>query len=458
ECDQRMTVPDPLAFNTGHSNKFLADGRCLLDDDLLAVAGMLQERPPLEEVNLDGNVMLTDRALGPFLAELLKDESSLSLRKVKLSQCKGAGPRTLEHTIQLIQKVQSALTHLDISGVHIATRLQLQLCQSLGQNDSIKEVRLAGTGFGGTCITNQCTTSLLSSARLELLDLSWNLFCKEEFQCLGTCLAQNNVLKHLLVDNCAAYIATQDTPVSELVERLVRNSGLVSLSLSNNRIDFRAAVVVEDALHHHPHMVRLYLAENPMGHLGVRSILRLISRVESKITHLDLEGCYSGASQDTNLEKVGYQVFSFTNPGGKYVLNLSRPYHRSLLKMLYKTAERFKLSADKAFTIESFTPPPFVHATKDAAGIWQVPTSGVLKVLFNVEAAMDAGVKGLADDDFSGFLYNHFQLTRFTPHFIKVAALFSTWKSMDGMAVEQEVFLRALASDFNMTVPYLDYM
>lgn len=76
--------------------------------------------------------------------------------------------------------------------------------------------------------------------------------------------------------------------------------------------------------------------------------------------HFDAEGCFTGGpDMEEDVERVACQSFSFTNPGGtcrwnpsltdadvtpggRYKLNLARPYHRAMLRMLCKTAERYK--------------------------------------------------------------------------------------------------------------------
>lgn len=147
-------------------------------------------------------------------------------------------------------------------------------------------------------------------------------------------------------------------------------------------------------------------------------------------------------------------------------MNLSRPYDRTLLRTLCKTADRFQLPLDKAFLNPSYTqapprPPdklPYVHPSKDASGIWGVPESGLLVVSFNVQEAVESAVKGIADDDFTGFLEKYMELMRFHPGWKKVVPLFAKWKDLNGRVTEQYVFLNALAKDFNLPLPYIEHM
>ena len=48
----------------------------------------------------------------------------------------------------------------------------------------------------------------------------------------------------------------------------------------------------------------------------------------------------------------------------------------------------------------------------------------------------------------------HFHFTRFTPSWNKVVPLCAKWAELNGRSLDQEVFIQALAKDFNMTVAY----
>ncbi|CAK9111135.1 unnamed protein product, partial [Durusdinium trenchii] len=353
---------------------------------------------------------------------------------------------------------------------------------------------LGKNGLSGLCLSN-----LFLNVRLQKLDLSWNRFNHEQFTQMGV-LIEATEIEELGVDYCAAYVIGRDSPVAELLEGLARDKSLKKLSLVANRVDFRAALVIEDALDMHPTLKEsqwtcnaptpfgeggglmehgprrllgtqlrpaernqdLNMTDNPLGALGMRSLLRLLSRQQNALKHFQSDGCYQGISGMADEDAEGCSVYSFTNPGSKcfgclrYVLDLSRPYHRSLLRILYKTAERCKMPLDKAFEILEATP-PFQHASK-ANGLWQVPISGRLVCNFSVEAQIQASLSGIEDDDFLGFLDTHFELTRFKADRKKIPALFAKWLELDGREEDQNVYLAALAKDFNMSLPYLSYL
>eukprot|EP00931_Biecheleriopsis_adriatica_P086251 TRINITY_DN60961_c0_g1_i1.p1 TRINITY_DN60961_c0_g1~~TRINITY_DN60961_c0_g1_i1.p1 ORF type:complete len:1472 (-),score=264.42 TRINITY_DN60961_c0_g1_i1:6-4421(-) len=460
ECDNRFTVPDPLAFNTGHSDKYEAKSRGLRDEDLLTVTGTLMTTPKLDSIILSDNIQITDKGLAPFLHEFLNVRHlPEGLSNISLDNCKGIGRRSFDAVLQILDAA-SNLREINLSGVKIGSRYQLPLATAIGDHESLLSVGLARTGLGGTCITSECLSKILSSKHNRSLDLSWNVFNQQEFQVFGAMIVANNILEHLLIDNCAGYTVGKDTPVSELIERLSHDSSLRSLSVCTNRIDFRGALVIEDSLEEHCKLTRLYLRNNPMGSLGLRSILRLICRPSSRLSRLDVQGCYNGTlgeevkSGDERLT----EVFSFTNPGGKYRLDLSVPYNRALCRMLYETADRFGLDPEKAFVNLHYSKPGYQHPSQDEIGQYKVPRDGVLSFTFNVESAIEVQYSGIDDDDYVGFLNKHLQTTRFTPQFQHVMPLLANWSELDGMSKEQHNFLSAMAADFNMIVPYLHSM
>ena len=80
-----------------------------------------------------------------------------------------------------------------------------------------------------------------------------------------------------------------------------------------------------------PHFRFRNVAHNPLGVMGLRSLLRLLAREKSGLVSIDMENTFSGELMPC---MEGIQVFTYTDPGGSYSLHLDRPYHRSLLRIL----------------------------------------------------------------------------------------------------------------------------
>lgn len=458
-CRTRRAVPVPLSFVEGQSAKL--DGRDMLEEQMKALVQILEGK--VEEVNMENNRLVTDQTLAPLFQKLHAPHMRDSLRTINLRHCR-AGLNTLEMCVELLP-VAMNLRHVDLSGLPMAVKLQLPLCMGLGSHQNLESVALAGVGLGGTFCTAECARRLVGSMSFSSLDLSWNCFDAEDFQQMGKQLMQTkpggSKLKKLYLDSTSSVVGNYDCSISELLEALSYNTSLTYLSIAANRIDFKPALVLEDALANHQHMRNINISQNPLGSLGLRSMLRLLARKNNQIRHFDAEGCFTGGPdhEDDIEQSVACKTFSFTNPGGRYRLDLKRPYHRAMLRMLCKTAERYKVPLEKPMSDVSYSLGSLPPVTKHpSSGIWQVPSAGELSFTFSVESEIEANMQGVDEDDFVGFLQKHFQFTRFHPSWNKVVPLCAKWAELNGRSLDQEVFIQALAKDFNMTVGYVQHL
>jgi len=460
ECDKRAIIPTPLPFVTGHSQFLDAAGKDLNDNDLQAIAAMLPESEGVARADLTGNSLLTDKAMAPFLRRLSREPTATTLKLLSLDSCRKASLTTLNETVQLIQVAEN-LSILHLGRINIGTRFQLPVCTAIGKHPTLTEVSLADTGLGATPSARNCCSMLLSSGTIQTLDLGWNCFRSDVFNYLGECCAQNKVLRTLCVANCSAVeshnecVLSNDNipPAALFVENLSRNRTMTKLDVSLNRIDFRTALVLEDALQDHIKLTRLTISQNALGTLGMRSIIRLIARDSAGLDDVETDGCFTGSEPAT-----GEPTFSNANPGGKYVLQLHKPYHRAILRMLYKTCERFKLVPDQAFQSVSYSKGAYTHARQDSYGHFDVPSDGILTISFSIEKAIESALKGVHAEDSVGFLSEYYALTRLTPSFRKSVFIFSNWCRLDGKTLEQRCFVTALSKDFNLKLAHLEFM
>jgi Ca2+-binding EF-hand superfamily protein len=238
------------------------------------------------------------------------------------------------------------------------------------------------------------------------------------------------------------------------IEHLSRIGSLQSLDISINRIDFRAALVLEDALEFRRNVHCLNVSHNPLGHLGMRSLLRLLSRSTSGLKRFVWDDCHIGK---TTAPSEHYQVFSCASPGGRYILELERPYHRSILRMLYKTCEKHRISPEFAFN-DMKSSPSYSHAAKGDCDVWAVPTSGTLTASFSIDKAVEEAFRNIDQWDFAHFVDSYMALACVQPDVSKVVPLLVHWKNVDGQSAEQRAFLSALSSDFMFQYAHIEQM
>lgn len=478
-CHSDSLVPITTAFVTGHSNALRASGQGLTDKDLHAICDMLEAMranglSKLEELDLSGNSALSEQAIINLFLALGgwsrddKGESQVEvvskLIDLNLKGCVRLGQeQPISFLVSsLIREPHNGglwkLRTLNISSVPLSVKCHLPLCKALRDHEALMRLSLADTNLGGHGAVEEdrarhCVEILLCSESITDLDLSWNCFHESVFEIIGNKLIQASILEKLKLSHCATVVTSGNsmTPMAPFLEQVALNSSLQTLDISENHLDFRSALILEDALEFNTTLTALDVSNNGLGLIGMRSLLRLLSRCSSALINFTFEQCGKGAMMDG---RTDLQVFRASRPHGRYTLDLSRPYHRSLLRMLYKTAERLQLSADAAFRSIDATP-AYAHPSKDARGIYQVPRAGKLALTFSMEKAVEVATSGLKTPDFSAVLDAHFKLLRIAFGPSKVLPILAQWKRLEGHGDEQEAFINALSKDFCLTYPQI---
>eukprot|EP00927_Polykrikos_kofoidii_P047541 TRINITY_DN41755_c0_g1_i1.p1 TRINITY_DN41755_c0_g1~~TRINITY_DN41755_c0_g1_i1.p1 ORF type:complete len:1453 (+),score=233.52 TRINITY_DN41755_c0_g1_i1:244-4602(+) len=456
-CDANWTLPSLMRFCTGDSTTLDARGQALDDRNLQSVTQMIAGSRALDEVDLQGNSLLTERSLVPFLKELYGGPA-VNLRFLGLSRCLRQTSRqgvqiVLDTLVDLLSRGVEKLKHLDLSGIPIGMKGHLPLCQAIKYHNTLQTLVLSEVGLGRNAQVVDCLSLIMSSSSVDNLDLSWNSFSPDVFGQFGELVVEGQTLTSLCVANCSASAATGENPAEFFLERLCGDKKLTYLDVSLNRIDFRGALILEAALEYHTKLSVLDVSHNPLSAIGFRSMLRLLSRSSTGLMHFHCENTANGSI--TEAAEEGFQVFSMTNPCGRYVLNLARPYDRALLRMLYESCEFFDLKPDDAFTNVTLLTggEPFKHASRDSNRRWLVPTDGSVDLTFSIDAAVARMLKDAPEDDFTEVLLRYYKLTRLAPQFRKTIPLLSQWKSIEGLEIEQLIMLHALSKDFYLTSP-----
>lgn len=455
-CQRCWIVPTPLPFVTGHSWRLQARGKNMMDNDLRAVAPMLQDVSSIEEIDLSGNGLLTEKALVPFLERLFGEPATSTLQRLALQGLKHLGNQSIHVITQLLFEVDGLrnLRSIDMSHVHITPKSHLKLAKAINDHPTIETVNLSDSALGSNSwIARQCV-SLLVSDNVTSLDIGWNCLGAEVFQQLGESLVARRRIKKLSVSNCSSACIDFNipSPISFFLEYLSQDVALTSLDVSLNRMDFRAMLILEDSFEKHKKIQSINLGNNPLGVLGMRSALRLLCMSHNSLQAFDSTHCFRGT------ESSAAQTFNMTNPGGKYTLELARPYHRSVLRMLYKVCERFQQPPEQAFRDVKYSRSGWSHASKGVHGLFEVPKEGTLNFMFSIESTIENSITGIADDDFGGFIEKHSILTKLQPCFKKIIPLFACWKGLDGNVMDQTALLNALSKDFCLTPSHLEHM
>eukprot|EP00930_Biecheleria_cincta_P011234 TRINITY_DN11386_c0_g2_i1.p1 TRINITY_DN11386_c0_g2~~TRINITY_DN11386_c0_g2_i1.p1 ORF type:complete len:1636 (-),score=323.46 TRINITY_DN11386_c0_g2_i1:170-5077(-) len=463
-CDGHFVLPSLLPFCTGHSSRLQASGQAMTDDDLLMVSEMFRTLAKVEEVDLENNGGLSDRSLVPLLNKLKMPCADRNLKSLSLKSCmKKTGPVGIQTVAGVLtQLISDHLEHLgtlDLSGVGMGPKTHLELCQAIRLHPRLRNVALADTKLGFDMPNvQQCIDELLRAPCLEELDLGWNPFDEEIFERLGEGVLNMDCLKTLRLANCACNARHGLSSVERFLELLASQSSLTNLDISTNRFDFRGALVLEASLEHNKRLSYLNVSGNPLSTLGFRSIFRLLARESSGIAYFDCEDCATGNSQQAALEEGG-QVFSATNPTGRYRLDLRRPYHRALLKKLYSCTDRFGVHCADSFLALS-SDFGYTHPPTQPNGVYDVPMSGNLSFTFSLEDSLEKMMNNMKSNgkdskskDFRVVLLRHLELARINIGHRKQVPVLAQWMHAEGRSTEQLTIIEALSKDFTITLP-----
>eukprot|EP00928_Gymnodinium_smaydae_P031989 TRINITY_DN23298_c0_g1_i1.p1 TRINITY_DN23298_c0_g1~~TRINITY_DN23298_c0_g1_i1.p1 ORF type:complete len:1452 (+),score=244.96 TRINITY_DN23298_c0_g1_i1:207-4562(+) len=471
-CRTTGVIPSPAVLNMVHSGRIW--GCCeLVDDHLLAMAAMVRSLDRLDMVDLAGNRMLSNQALVRFLGKLAGKPAMTSLTHLSLRDLRQASKPTVDATIELLSGSRSLirLQHLDVSRIPLPTSCHVSLCHAIQSHAALRHVNLADTGIGlqqSTVVA--CIESIIATPMLEELDLSWNCFPEEAFRTLGQGVCAHKRLRKLSLANCTgSAMKGGDLPIVAFLERLMDDRTLRTLDVSMNRIEYDAALVLEEALDRHAAITELDVSNNPLGVEGMRSFMRLLCGKFSGLRYIICDKCMRHTASTVTDEFVYHR----TDPSGRYCLDLSRAQHRAVLRLLYRSTNRYGLVPTQTFRNLTFSSSAvagdkgaaktgkkdvtkYTHPTPDERGLVVVPSSGHISLLFSLADALVANASGFWPDA-NSFVKKHYQKVRFSPSFHKVTALLAQFKGLDGSS-EQLLLLRALSKDFSLTVAQLQQL
>lgn len=434
-CTSHFVLPELLPFFTGHSKVLDAENRQLTDKDVLAMSGILRHVHP-SVINLGNNILLTDKSMVPFLESVLKQPPGCLLT-LQFHRCALGYGSCVKLASLLESEAAKNLRALNLNGIALSLAVQVHLASSIREHDRLRELSLADTQ-----LTSECVQSIAENHQLELLDFGWNSFDAECFAALGLSLSNNVTLRTLSLSRCAS-CGPYGPPMATFLEHLSGIQNLQDLDISSNLIDHRGALMLEDVLANHQNLKKMNVSDNPLGQLGLRSLLRLLCTPSASLRRFEVNGLSDDAHTD-----LRDPFFRPSSPGGVYQLDLTQPYHRSILRMLCKTAEHLQLQLSEALSSASGGWP----VPEKVDGNWVVQPRGAVKLRFNVEKAMG---KGLTQAwDFSSLVKMHVQSLKRRVQQKQIQLLLQFW-SLRCQIQEQSLFLNALSKDFFFDAPQI---
>lgn len=285
-----------------------------------------------------------------FLDSFLKIKSSVwNVQQLDLSDNR-LSSRSLHDLAYALRSRKMTLQSLNLSSIPILPDTAKYICQTIEFGPGMRYVNLANTECGRGR-QDACEFAAKLCRKVLSLDLSHNFFRAEGMASLSEALVYGCVVQQLSLA-CNAYTGIAAAPMGDsedavedpqgaLMESIGENASLMQLDLSNCGLDHCAALCLEDALFAHPTLASLNVSDNPFGECGFRSMLRLVADKRTCLKELHCMGLRLGwKSPDVVFNPFDDDMF-FT---GSKALQLWRPHHRSLMRLLLDRADVIGLS------------------------------------------------------------------------------------------------------------------
>jgi hypothetical protein len=268
--------------------------------------------------------------------------------------------------LRVLKLSQAKLAHQDFEILRFAMR----------DVESIEELDISWTGLGRM---TQVSCAFLADIiggyvddgggehvglpNLTSLDVSGNHFLHDGFRSLGFVLAQTQTIERLYMSqnsSAAVHTSTEKHFYNSYgdqgklyVEKNLMRTGAMNVCAAGNvfceflafmpRLRFldcnnmafthETAFVLADSLCTHPAIEEVILDDNPIGHYGIRAIIRLVllSGGPEKIQRVSLRCCER--STETGLYD---KFYNFVDPSGSYTLDMANPYSRAMVNQSLK--------------------------------------------------------------------------------------------------------------------------
>eukprot|EP00929_Paragymnodinium_shiwhaense_P071204 TRINITY_DN36207_c0_g1_i1.p1 TRINITY_DN36207_c0_g1~~TRINITY_DN36207_c0_g1_i1.p1 ORF type:complete len:1231 (-),score=291.72 TRINITY_DN36207_c0_g1_i1:157-3849(-) len=450
-------VPNKLAMAMAQTRRIDSeDGDVLTEADVAAVTSMIPQLDKLTEVRLLNSRLIGCSTMIPFLKALQTPVVARSLTKLCLRGCSRLGVETIKFVTSLLT-TSSGLPKLqcfDMSGVLLHNTVVVPFCEAIGLHPQLHDLQLSNCGIG-LHQGPHCVESLLACSKLQTVDLSWNRFSAEVYKTAGDAVVNHGQLQELYLENATCgRDDLGEASIGYLLESLSKDKKLRVLDVRSTMIGPDTALVLEDALQRHPKLEDLRLDNNPLGAVGMQSIMRLVM-AETTPCLLKFSVTECRGAQDGQVVP-----FCYLNPGARYQLDLARPYHRAVLRQLHKACDRFGFPPDQALKEVEFSGGA-LQCSKDRDGVWSAPEEGTLSLLFKMDnfllgkAFTPDDPKMLPTFSASKFLDTMHRRFRMKPPMAKATAVLTHFRKLVDQGDEQRLLLEGISHDMEWSTEHI---
>lgn len=326
QCVEHDIGPMPaLIIRKGVSGELNLRSQNIGDSVAIKLATSLNVMPHMQHFNISDNG-LTDPGLSSIIRALHGCKYLLSLdigrNKIDIEAAHALG--------DYLQSPDCHLRHLGLQNADIDDLEASKFVEAIAVKNTIQYLdmsrNLLGTQENKASMDPRHPTgggaiaALLRSATcpLRTLNLSWNSMRTSGIP-VAQALTVNQTVTHLDL----SYNSLGNEGAEVLGDALHYNSALVTLDLTQTKVQARGCFVLVQGTHSCHTLRRLILSENPIGDIGLRSVMSLQMQFTIEELQVEIRGC-SFKMQDASA------TFDPKHVSGVYSLNLSKPYDRAV--------------------------------------------------------------------------------------------------------------------------------
>jgi hypothetical protein len=326
QCVEHDIGPMPaLIIRKGLSSELNLKSQHIGDDVATKLAASLEVMPHLQHFNISDNG-LTDPGLSAIITALQGCSNLISLdigrNKIDIEAASALGA--------YLQSTECHLNHLGLQSADIDDLEASKFVEAIAVKNTIKYLdmsrNLLGTQENKASIDPTFPTgggsiaALLRSATcpIETLNLSWNCIRDSSIP-IAKALAVNSTVTHLDL----SYNSLGNEGAEVLGNSLHFNNALQKLDLTQTKICARGCYVIIQGVYSCMSLRHLILAENPIGDIGLRSVMALQMQYPSEELQVDMRGCSFKMHDST-------ATFDPRHMSGVYTLDLAKPYDRAV--------------------------------------------------------------------------------------------------------------------------------
>ena len=331
-CHTLNLSPEPLFIRKHEGeNRLNLSHKGIGETMMSALNDPLHILPNIDELDLT-DCRMEDDSLTRTIKMVQSREKNKGLKSLNLSE-NHLGPHAIKAMCALIsplrqvKSMKPTLTDLKLERCRIDDNATKLLCKVLHDNVTITKLSLAHNkieSVGASALAEM----VQFNRHIMDLDLSWNGIRGDGATDLAIGLAKSQVKKLNLKLN-----AFGRCKAAGELGKWIQYSNIEYLDLTGNHISELPVCMLMNGIQLHEKLETVILNENPIGKLGVSSVLRAVDTCVSMGWHKNIELHRCSCEIETAMDGeagMGMAAFDFLEPAGVYELDTGIPEQYAL--------------------------------------------------------------------------------------------------------------------------------